>query len=90
MFALMICFSQCTWHEIPDEPIDVQDVSFEMDIIPIFNASCNTVGCHNTGGIAPDLSEGNAYESLTDGNYYNVDSPEDSELYQWMLGNKYC
>lgn len=87
--ALGFIFSQCTWNEYPDVPIDIQeDVSFELDIIPIFNASCNSAGCHNAGGIAPDLSEANAYDALTTGAYYNLDTPAESELYQWMSGNR--
>ena len=63
-------------------------VSFAADIIPIFNKSCNLSGCHNAGGIKPDLSANNAYNSLTVGNYYNTAAPETSELYLWMTGKK--
>jgi hypothetical protein len=63
-------------------------VSFNDDIITIFNKDCNTSGCHNTGGIKPDLSPSNAYDALTNGNYLNNENPEESELYQWMKGNR--
>jgi hypothetical protein len=62
------------------------DVSFAADVIPIFEKDCNTSGCHNTGGVKPDLSTSNAYSALTVGNYINVSSPEESELYLWMAG----
>ena len=63
-------------------------VSFSGDIIPIFNKSCNGSGCHSSGGIAPDLTVSNAYTSMQNGNYINTQAPENSELYQWMIGNK--
>lgn len=64
------------------------EISFNGDIIPIFNKDCNTSGCHNTGGTKPDLSPGSAYLSLNNGNYLNTDVPEQSELYLWMKGFK--
>ncbi len=64
------------------------DISFNNDIIAIFNKDCNTSGCHNSGGTKPDLSPAEAYNSLTNGNYINTEVPEQSELYQWMKGNK--
>ena len=63
-------------------------VSFAADIIPIFNKSCNLSGCHNAGGIKPDLSATNAYNALTVGNYYNMAVPENSNIYLWMTGKK--
>lgn len=63
-------------------------VSFAQDIIPIFNSSCNGSGCHNAGGVAPNLSSANAYLSLTAGTYLNTSDPQNSELYQWMTGKR--
>jgi hypothetical protein len=63
-------------------------VTFATDIIPIFNKSCNVSGCHNAGGIKPDLSVNNASTSLTVGNYFNTSAPESSTIYQWMSGKK--
>jgi hypothetical protein len=42
-------------------------VSLGKDIQPIFNNSCSLSGCHNSGGIKPNLSEGNAYNTLSNG-----------------------
>ena len=56
-FILMSIFiASCTYEKIEEEDGLPQDVSFQDDIIPMFNANCNSVGCHNDGGIAPDLS----------------------------------
>ncbi len=63
-------------------------VGFAADILPIFNNSCNTSGCHNAGGKSPDLTAANAYNSLSAGNYINVGNPVSSELYLWMTGKK--
>ncbi|MBI5858220.1 MAG: hypothetical protein HZB42_11315 [Sphingobacteriales bacterium] len=63
-------------------------VTFSNDILPIFNNSCNTSGCHSAGGKAPDLTAANAYNSLTGGNYIKTDDPKNSELYLWMSGKK--
>lgn len=63
-------------------------VSFATDIIPIFNNSCNTTGCHTTGGKSPDLSVANAFNALSGGNYINRDDAANSNLYLWMTGKK--
>jgi hypothetical protein len=63
-------------------------VSFTQDIVPMFNKSCNTSGCHTAGGIKPDLSVVNAYTALTNGDYFNTTTAESSLLYQWMTGKK--
>lgn len=73
----------CTYEEIKPKKVDVPDsVKFSLNIIPIFNSSCNNSGCHNTGGIPPDLAEPNAYNSLTFFGYVDVDAPESSILYE--------
>lgn len=87
----LILFTQCYYDDVlPD--IDIPDnkteVSFQNDIIPIFNASCNGSGCHNTGGTAPDLTPQRAYNALINGDYVDVSVPENSELFQWMKGNR--
>lgn len=63
-------------------------VSFASDIVPIFNSSCNTSGCHSAGSKSPDLTIANAYNSLIGGNFVNKDDPQSSLLYQWMTGKK--
>ncbi len=80
----------CTYDQyLPeDEPVIVDTVSFSDDIMPIFNADCNTAGCHNNGGFAPDLSPGIAYNSLINGGYIDVAVPDNSELLIWMRGEE--
>ncbi len=93
LIVSMIAPSGCTSEsgilviEPPDVDTTVQ-VSFSGDVIPIFDADCNSSGCHNTGGTPPDLTPENAYEALFAGNYIDTLMPNDSELIQWMLGNR--
>lgn len=63
------------------------DVGFSADVIPIFEKSCSISGCHNTGGIAPDLSTANAYNSLSNEGYFDVNNPEASTLYGYVSGS---
>jgi hypothetical protein len=77
---ILLWISSCANYERPgEEPI--QDVSFSEDLIPFFETSCAYAGCHNTGGIPPDLTEDFAYASLTNGGYIDTDNPEQSLLY---------
>lgn len=63
-------------------------VSLANDLQPIFDKSCTSSGCHNTGGKVPNLSRDKSYTSLVDGGYVNVDVPKSSELYLWLTGVK--
>ena len=74
--------------EPPEIPKDSTLVSFSEDIIPIFNEACNLSGCHSPGATPPDLSPANAYYALWDGMYIDTLLPQQSELLQWMLGNR--
>ena len=72
----------CTYETIESkEPEVPENVSFGIDVIPIFNSSCNASGCHSKGGIPPDLSEQNAYTSLIFFGYVDTDIPDQSKLY---------
>jgi hypothetical protein len=85
MFLLTGCYKDKTVVFDTGEEI-TRPVSFTADIIPIFNSSCNSSGCHSAGGKSPDLTTSNAYNSLT--NYINTGEPQSSELYLWMSGKK--
>lgn len=68
--------------ELPDS------ASFSGNIIPIFDAHCNSSGCHNTGGIAPDLTKENAYNDLLLYSMVDTLNPESSILYARMATGK--
>lgn len=77
----------CKYDEVlPVAPDPGVQISLADDLIPIFNASCNTSGCHNGSGPPPDLRPASAYASLWEGGYIDTMIPEDSELYLWMSG----
>ena len=63
--------------QLPDEP-----VIFSTQIEPIFQEKCIT--CHSSTN--PILTEGNAYNSIVNGNYINVEIPESSILYDKVSG----
>ncbi|MDP4284752.1 MAG: hypothetical protein Q8891_10025 [Bacteroidota bacterium] len=86
IFFLSGCYKDKT--VILDVPAITRTVSFSQDIIPIFNKSCNTSGCHSTGGQSPNLTETNAYNSLTIGNYFDKANPQNSVIYQKMTGKR--
>jgi hypothetical protein len=60
-------------------------VSFKNDIQPIFNANCNTSGCHSGNKPAGNLNleSANAYANLMDSKsgYIDLLHPENSILY---------
>lgn len=83
---LIAILAACSKYTIPTPPCEdgTEGVSFSGDIQPIFNSNC--VSCHS-GGQAPDLREGWAYDELIDGGY--VAEPEfacESKLYQVFSG----
>ena len=82
-----IGFASCTYHTNDFDPLEVpDDVSFDNDIIPIFEAKCNNAGCHS-GSIPPDLTREVAYISLIGGGYVVPGEPaESSSLYQSIDG----
>jgi hypothetical protein len=86
MLSVSACYKDKT--VILDEPEINRTINYASDIIPLFNKSCNTSGCHNSGGIKPDLSAEKAYSSLNDGGYINSRAPDQSQLYLWMTGKK--
>lgn len=59
-----------------------QFVSFSGDLIPIFNASCNSSGCHDAvPAHAPSLVPDKAYNALHSGGYVNTAVPNQSTIY---------
>lgn len=84
--VLMALFTGCEYEYIqePELPPITTELKFSTDIVPIFNEKCNNAGCHSAGGIAPDLSPANAFNSLTTGGFINTETPAASELYTVM------
>lgn len=89
-FALLF-FAACEYEFIepakiaPPPPGD-DTTSFSKEVLPIFSKvfyfkSCDASGCHNTGGIKPDLTPANAYNAIISGGYVNAVTPASSKLY---------
>lgn len=82
VFLAVLLFASCEYDTIEEEQIVIppsQEISFSQDIAPIFTSNC--ISCHD-GGIKPDLRASNAFASLTNGNYLNVTTPEESKIYK--------
>jgi hypothetical protein len=77
------CFISCEKYTYDPPKLDPNVlISFQNDIAPIFTGNCT--GCHG-GAIDPDLREGKAFNSLTNGGYLNTTTPESSRLYQQVV-----
>ena len=56
-------------------------ISFAKTIEPIFNNNSNCTTCHTTGGQAPDLTTGHAFNSITGMGLVNISDPASSTIY---------
>jgi hypothetical protein len=83
---LAFVITSCYYDE-PPKPgsINPDNVSFSTHVLPILNINCNNAGCHNQGGIPPDLSAERAHGNLLYG-YVNTTIPKKSILYERIMG----
>ena len=81
------CYKAVTYTAPTDVTVTIP-VSLATDIIPILSKNCSISGCHNSGGLKPDLSSDKVYNSLINGNYVDIGTPENSQLYLWLTGKK--
>ena len=59
-----------------------ENVSFNRDVMAIFDKSCNMSGCHDQDPPhPPSLTQEKAYNSLLQGGYVNTTVPGESSLY---------
>lgn len=88
LLAVVLLATGCVYDSFEAPPgldeEEMEPVSFSQDVLPILTANCQGNGCHSAGGHAPELTEANAYDSLINGGYVDVDDPENSEIYEWM------
>lgn len=81
-FIIMLGFVACEYTDIveDDSAGDIpENISFASDIEPIFAAQSCT-NCHPSLK-KPDLTEGNAYESIIGLGLVDTSNPEESKLY---------
>jgi hypothetical protein len=92
MVALVIGLSGCYKDIIkPDLPKDPnappQQVSFNNELKPLFNASCTNVGCHVSGAHKPYLTADVSYQQIVNGGFVNTALPKESILYKQIYGD---
>jgi hypothetical protein len=85
IFALLMA-SSCSYKFIEPEsaginPMDT--VSFNQEILPIFNDNSNCTTCHKAGGTPPDLSEANAFTELSNYNLVDISNAKQSKIYYY-------
>jgi hypothetical protein len=73
----------CYYDEVMGDSDELpQNVSFNRDVMAIFNKSCNMSGCHDAAPPhLPSLVQENAYTSLVQGGFVNTTVPAESTLY---------
>src|SRR5664279_4502312 len=90
IIALVITVASCsktTTVLVDNSPAITETVQFSKTIVPILTNSCAGSGCHG-GTVAPNLSGTNAYNALVTGNFINVGTPANSEVYLWLTGKR--
>ena len=86
----LVLFTSCykvTTLTVANDAEITDEISFSKDLAPLFATSCSMSGCHNSGGIKPDLSAEKLFSTLVEGNYVSVDEPEKSSVYLSLTGN---
>ena len=91
MVIMVIGLTSCYKDIIPpgaDPNGPPQFVSFTGDLVPIFNRSCNTSGCHDAiPSKNPALTADKAYNALINGGYVNTLVPSNSAIYLSVKDN---
>jgi hypothetical protein len=89
LFIILLVIPGCqkdTTVIVPTVTTVTKTVLFSKDIVPLFTANCALSGCHASGGHIPNLTAGQAYNSLLNGNYVNKATAESSILYKRLTG----
>jgi len=86
LLAGLLLLASCEYEVIvPEEIILPDEVSFQTDIIPIFNSDCNTTGCHTAGHFVVDLTPENAYQDIFAKEMINLETPAESDFYTKLI-----
>jgi len=89
LLCTMVLMVSCISEKAPQVALECHPpalVSFQQDIVPIFNRSCNTSGCHSGSSPAGNLNLEPvvAYNELITGGYVDTIKPRFSLLYAQM------
>ena len=86
LFIGLLFFASCEYEFIvPEEIVLPDEISFQEDIVPIFNNKCNTTGCHTAGHFAVDLTPANAFTDLFAKGLIDLQNPSGSGLYTKLI-----
>ena len=80
LFFIIFFNISCEYEKIKPDTSIPTNVSFQKDVMPMFNRSCNGSTCHGEGAHAPDLSPNDAYTALTTADYIDTINAEKSEI----------
>ena len=88
VFLAAGCYKDIIIPELSSDPDDFppQQVSFQADLAPIFNANCALAGCHVSGAHTPYLTTSQSYTQIVNGGYVNLATPKNSKLYEMIKG----
>ncbi len=82
---VLLSLQGCYYDELPaDNGTLPTNISFSNDVQRIFNVNC--VSCHNGGVIPLNLTSGNSYNALINGDYVIPSNANGSILAQSLLG----
>ena len=92
IFIVAIAFTGCYQDVIkPEGKSDPngppQQVSYKLELSPMFNTKCAVAGCHDVGSHKPYLTPDVSYYELVNGGYVNTAVPDQSILMQAIRGD---
>ena len=86
--GLSSCYKDIIKPDLPKDPnAPPQQVSYNNELKPLFNASCTDVGCHVSGGHHPYLTSNVSYLEIVNGGFVNTALPKESILYKQVYGD---
>jgi hypothetical protein len=88
IIGLLGCYKDIIKPDLPKDPnAPPQQVSFNNELKPLFNASCTNVGCHVSGAHKPYMTPDVSYQQIVNGGFVNIALPKESILYKQIYGD---
>lgn len=87
-FGFSSCYKDIIKPDLPKDPnAPPQQVSYNTELKPLFNASCTDVGCHVSGAHKPYLTPDVSYNQIVNGGFINLQLPAQSVLVKLLNGD---
>lgn len=80
LLTVISCDDTITQQDLDNRIIPSSNVSYSQHIQPVFDAKCNTAGCHNDRDLAGGLSLTNYYNTTADYLIVAPGLPDNSKL----------